>query len=41
MLPNGSPKRLHNSSMKPSKVRLKQMHQMNRHQLITPTFRVS
>lgn len=38
---NGSLKRLPNSSRKPRKVRPKQMHQMYRHQLITPTFRVS
>ena len=40
-LPNGSLKRLPNSSMKPRRVRLKQVGQMNRHQLITPTSRVS
>lgn len=38
---NGSLKRQPNSSAKPRKVRPKQMHQMYRHQLITPTFRVS
>ena len=41
MLHNGSLKRQPNSSAKPRKVRPKQMHQMYRHQLITPTFRVS
>ena len=41
MLHKGSLKRLPNSSMKPRKVRLKQMHQMNTHQLITPSFRAS
>ena len=41
MLHKGSLKRLPNSSVKPRKVRAKQMHQMYTHQLITPTFRAS
>ena len=41
MLHNGTLKSLPNSSRKPRKVRAKQMHQMNMHQLITPSFRAS
>ena len=41
MLHKGTLKRLPNSSIKPRKVRAKQMHQMIMHQLITPSFRAS
>ena len=41
MLHKGSLKRLPNSRRKPRKVRAKQIHQMNTHQLITPIFRAS